>query len=125
VVRVLSNLVGNAIKFTPSGGRITLGAAPEDSCVRISVADTGHGIPEEHLPHVFGAFWQGDTADRRGAGLGLSIASALVAAHGGRMWVDSEVGRGTTVHFTVPAADALVAVPADRGGQRVEVVTSA
>jgi signal transduction histidine kinase len=125
VVQVLSNLVGNAIKFTPAGGRITIGAAPDGACVRVSVADTGYGIPAEHLPHVFGAFWQGDTADRRGAGLGLSIASALVAAHGGRMWVESEVGQGTTVHFTVPAADVLAAVPAGRGGQRIEVVTSA
>jgi signal transduction histidine kinase len=103
VIQVLSNLVGNAIKFTPSGGSITVRAEAAEEMVRLSVIDTGPGIPAEHLPHLFGAFWQADPTDRRGAGLGLSIASALVAAHGGRMWVESEVGVGTTVHFTLPA----------------------
>lgn len=125
VVQVLSNLVGNAVKFTPTGGSVTLAAAPDGAAVRFSVSDTGHGIPAEHLPNIFGAFWQGDAGDRRGAGLGLSIASALVAAHGGRMWVESEVGVGTTVHFTVPAADALVAVPSGRPAEVVDVVTVA
>ncbi|NNC32199.1 HAMP domain-containing histidine kinase [Longimicrobium terrae] len=102
-IQVLSNLVGNAIKFTPSGGSITVRAEAAAGMVRLSVIDTGPGIPAEHLPHLFGAFWQADPADRRGAGLGLSIASALVSAHGGRMWVESEVDVGTTVHFTLPA----------------------
>ncbi|HEX8390845.1 MAG TPA: ATP-binding protein [Longimicrobium sp.] len=128
VIQVLSNLVGNAIKFTPSGGSITVRTEPAEGMVRVSVIDTGPGIPAEHLPHLFGAFWQADPADRRGAGLGLSIASALVAAHGGRMWVESELDVGTTVHFTLPAPRAAAASPSpspDSEGYLVMERTSA
>jgi signal transduction histidine kinase len=68
------------------------------------VADTGPGIPPEQVPHVFGAFWQARNADRRGLGLGLVIARGIVEAHGGRIWVESEPGRGTTFVFTLPGA---------------------
>ncbi len=103
VVQVVSNLVGNAVKFTPEGGTVTLACEAGDGEVRFSVSDTGPGIEPEQLPHIFGAFWQARHADRRGLGLGLSIARGLVEAHGGRIWVESEPGRGTTFLFTLPA----------------------
>jgi signal transduction histidine kinase len=105
VVQVVSNLVGNAVKFTPGGGSVTLGCAAGEGEVRFSVADTGPGIPPEQVPHIFGAFWQARHADRRGLGLGLSIARGLVEAHGGRIWVESEPGRGSVFVFTLPLAD--------------------
>ncbi|HEX8830204.1 MAG TPA: ATP-binding protein, partial [Longimicrobium sp.] len=71
--------------------------------LRVSVTDTGPGIAPEEVPHIFGAFWQARHADRRGLGLGLSIARGLVEAHGGSIWVESEPGRGTTFLFTLPA----------------------
>jgi signal transduction histidine kinase len=103
VQQVLSNLIGNAVKFTPAGGSITVRAdlAPDGVC--LAVADTGSGIPNDQLPHIFGRFWQGKRADRRGVGLGLAIAKAIVEAHKGRIWVESQAGVGTTVFFTVPA----------------------
>jgi signal transduction histidine kinase/DNA-binding response OmpR family regulator len=103
VMQVISNLVGNAVKFTPEGGSVTLGAEWVGSEVRVSIADTGPGISPEQLPHVFGRFWQADDADRRGLGLGLSIARGIVEAHGGRIWVESELGEGSTFFFTLPA----------------------
>jgi len=102
VLQILSNLVGNAVKFTPEGGTVTLSSAPGDGEVRFSVTDTGPGIPPEQVPHIFGAFWQARHADRRGLGLGLSIARGLVEAHGGRIWVESEPGRGASFVFTLP-----------------------
>jgi signal transduction histidine kinase len=104
IQQVLSNLVGNAIKFTPRGGRITLRAESELSEVRLAVTDTGVGIPADQLPHVFGRFWQGARTDRRGIGLGLSIARGIVEAHRGRIWVESRLGEGSTFYFTVPVA---------------------
>ena len=101
VQQVLSNLVGNAVKFTPKGGRITMRADAPHGMVRLSVADTGAGIPPERLAQVFGRFWQADRTDRRGLGLGLAIAKAIVEAHGGTIWVESEVGKGTTFYFTL------------------------
>jgi len=99
---VFSNLVGNAIKFTPAGGRLTISAAASESEVRFEIADTGPGIPAEQLPHVFGQFWQGTRGDRRGIGLGLAIAKGIVEAHGGRIWVESQVGEGSRFYFTLP-----------------------
>jgi signal transduction histidine kinase len=104
IVQVLSNLVGNAIKFTPRDGRIVIRAEPAPGGVRMSVADTGAGIPEEQLSKLFGRFWQGNPADRRGIGLGLSIAKGIIDAHGGRIWVESRVGEGTTFFFTLGTA---------------------
>jgi PAS domain S-box-containing protein len=103
IQQVLSNLIGNAIKFTPSGGSITVRAEHVPEGVRIAITDTGPGIPTEQLPHVFGRFWQGKRTDRRGLGLGLVIAKAIVEAHGGRIWVESQPGVGSTFFFTVPA----------------------
>jgi signal transduction histidine kinase len=103
---VLSNLLGNAIKFTPPGGRIVVRAERTSDGVRVSVADTGLGIPPSQLPHVFRRFWQGRRTDRRGLGLGLPIAKGIAEAHGGRMWVESELGVGSTFYFTLPLAPA-------------------
>jgi len=103
VQQVLSNLVGNAVKFTPRSGRITVCAEHIDGEVRFGVIDTGPGIPAEQLPHIFGRFWQAKTSDRRGIGLGLAIAKGIVEAHNGRIWVESHVGLGSTFYFTLPA----------------------
>jgi len=103
VMQVISNLVGNALKFTPEGGTVTLAGAWENGEVRVSVIDTGSGISPEQLPHVFGRFWQANAADSRGLGLGLAIARGIVEAHGGRIWVESEPGVGSIFHFTLPA----------------------
>jgi signal transduction histidine kinase len=104
VLQVLSNLVGNAVKFTPKGGRIVMRAESAPGGVRFSVTDTGPGIPPEQLAKLFGQFWQGNPADRRGIGLGLTIAKGIVDAHGGRIWVESRVGEGTTFYFTLATA---------------------
>jgi signal transduction histidine kinase/DNA-binding NarL/FixJ family response regulator len=103
IIQVISNLVGNALKFTPEGGSVTLGCDREAGELHVSVTDTGAGISPEQLPHVFGRFWQGDNADTRGLGLGLTIARGIVEAHGGRIWVESKLGEGSTFHFTLPA----------------------
>ena len=102
ISQVLSNLVGNAVKFTPREGVITITADGLDAEVRFSVIDTGAGIPAEQLPHIFGRFWQARTSDRRGIGLGLAIAKGIVEAHQGRIWVESSVGLGSTFYFTLP-----------------------
>ncbi|HEV2147218.1 MAG TPA: GAF domain-containing sensor histidine kinase [Longimicrobiaceae bacterium] len=104
MLQVVGNLLGNALKFTPEGGRVEVGLESAGDEVRCWVADTGPGIPPEHLPHLFDRFWQASRTDRRGLGLGLAIAEGLVAAHGGRIWVESEVGVGSTFIFTLPAA---------------------
>jgi signal transduction histidine kinase len=102
VLQVLSNLVGNAIKFTPQGGRIVIGARRVGEKVLFSVADTGPGIPAEKLPHIFDRFWQANHADRRGIGLGLAIAKGIVEAHGEQIWAVSEMGNGSTFLFALP-----------------------
>ncbi|HEX2204078.1 MAG TPA: PAS domain S-box protein [Longimicrobium sp.] len=102
VLQVLANLLGNAVKFTPAGGRVTLRVEPGDDEVRFAVADTGPGIPPEHLGHVFDRFWKVRAANRTGAGLGLAIARGIVEAHDGRIWVDSTLGEGSTFYFTLP-----------------------
>ncbi len=102
VLQVLGNLIGNAVKFTRAGGRIELRAQPEEEFVRISVADSGSGIPPESLPHVFDRFWKVREGNRHGAGLGLAIARGIVEAHGGEIRVESTAGQGTTFSFTLP-----------------------
>jgi signal transduction histidine kinase len=104
VSRLVGNLLGNAIKFTPEGGQIEVGAEADADRIRAWVSDTGPGIPAEQLPHVFDRFWQARRSDRRGLGLGLTIVRALVEAQGGDVWVTSEVGSGTRVDFTLPCA---------------------
>ncbi|HEY8853272.1 MAG TPA: ATP-binding protein, partial [Gemmatimonadaceae bacterium] len=103
IQQVLSNLVGNAVKFTPREGRITVAADRHDAEVRFAVIDTGPGIPPEQVPHIFGRFWQARSSDQRGIGLGLAIAKGIVEAHNGRIWVESQVGLGSTFYFTLPS----------------------
>ena len=107
VLQILSNLVGNAIKFTPEGGSIFIEAQDTGHEVRFSVRDTGQGISEEELPRIFDRFWQAQRNDRAGIGLGLSIAKGLVEAHGGRLYVESKLGAGTTFFFTLPLAESV------------------
>jgi two-component system sensor histidine kinase BaeS len=112
--QVLGNLVANAVRHTPSGGRITLGAeaiaggGARSSGVRIVVSDTGEGIPAEDLPYIFDRFWKGDRARTRasgaGSGLGLAIARQLVNAHGGTICVESEPEKGTAFTIELPEA---------------------
>jgi PAS domain S-box-containing protein len=102
VLQVLDNLLGNALKFTERGGRISLEANLHGNEVEFSVRDTGTGLSSEAASHVFDRFWQLRRADRRGAGLGLAIAKGIVEAHGGRIWVESELGHGSTFRFTLP-----------------------
>jgi len=102
--RVLGNLIHNAIKFTPDRGRITIGAAPANGQIKVSVADTGAGIPQEDLPRIFERFYKVDRArGKSGTGLGLAIARHVVEAHGGRIWAESVEGKGATFYFTIPA----------------------
>jgi signal transduction histidine kinase len=101
IVQVLANLVSNAIKFTPAGGRISIEIRVEDRELRFSVIDTGIGIPEHDLNAVFERFRQ-VSKDRRGLGLGLYIAKGVVEAHGGRMWAESRHKSGSTFHFALP-----------------------
>jgi PAS domain S-box-containing protein len=105
IQQVLSNLIGNAIKFTPRGGSITVSGLRGAGELRLAVSDTGPGIPAEQLPHIFGQFWQGSRTDRRGIGLGLSIAKGIVEAHAGRIWVESTVGQGSSFFFTLPVLE--------------------
>ena len=101
ILRVFSNLIGNAIKFTPQGGAITVTAESLSTEVRFSVSDEGPGIPAEHRAHVFDRYWHQRAGNRRGTGLGLYIAKGIVEAHGGRIWVE-DTSPGTTVSFTLP-----------------------
>jgi signal transduction histidine kinase len=105
IVRVLDNLVSNAIKFTESGGRIDVTVEPRSDFVSISVRDTGVGIPASHLPHIFDRHWHARrTARTAGTGLGLAIARGIIDAHGGRITVASTEGAGSTFSFTLPFA---------------------
>ncbi len=104
--QVLDNLVSNALKYTPRGSRIELVASIESvDTVRIAVRDNGPGIPAEDVPHIFERFYRvdkGRSREKGGTGLGLSIVKHIVQLHGGRVWVESRVGEGTTFYFTLP-----------------------
>jgi signal transduction histidine kinase len=102
VMQVLSNLIGNALKFTPPAGRIVIRATRQHGQVLFAISDTGPGIPREHLSDIFSPYWQAKRTERMGAGLGLPIAKGIVEAHGGRIWVESEPGNGTQFYFTLP-----------------------
>jgi two-component system phosphate regulon sensor histidine kinase PhoR len=105
IEQVLVNLLHNAVKFTPSGGSITLSAKADDGNLVVAVSDTGVGIPEDDLPRVFERFYKADRARAGGGtGLGLAIAKHVVEAHGGRIWVESVEGRGATFSFSIPLA---------------------
>jgi PAS domain S-box-containing protein len=103
--QVLTNLISNAIKYTPQGGKVRLSARPENGMVLVQVADTGMGIAASDLPKVFDRFFRAQNVvlqDIEGTGLGLSIVKSLIERHGGRVWLDSAEGQGTTVSFTLP-----------------------
>jgi signal transduction histidine kinase len=102
VLQVLGNLLLNALKFTPAGGRITVGAAIEGNRVRFSVSDTGRGIAPDQLEAIFERYAQGPGAEKRGLGLGLYIARHIIEAHGGTIWAKSSIGRGSTFCFSLP-----------------------
>jgi len=108
ILQVLINLTGNALQYTPAGGKVTISVSCEKNEVRITVADTGIGITPEHLPHIFTRFYRVDKSRTRasgGSGIGLTIAQSLVIAHHGRIWVESEgEGKGSAFHFTLPVA---------------------
>ncbi len=103
LLQVFGNLVGNAIKFTPEGGVITLRAESRGDDVLFSVTDTGPGIPADQIAHVFDRYWQARRTRRAGTGLGLAIAKGLVEAHGGKIWAESDVGVGSTFCVRLPA----------------------
>jgi PAS domain S-box-containing protein len=106
VVQALVNLVGNALKFTPPGGAVRISVVPDDHEVRFAISDEGRGIPPEELETIFERFHQVSRGDARkgGTGLGLTITKSIVERHGGRIWVESEVGVGSTFWFTLPLA---------------------
>lgn len=101
VREVLANLVANALRYTPQGGQVWVrGSVEQGEVIRVVVGDTGSGIPPDDLPRIFDRFYK--SPDSRGAGLGLAIARNLIVAHGGEMSASSELGRGTTISFTLP-----------------------
>lgn len=102
VSQALGNLLGNAIKFTPDGGQVRVRVQRGPESVEFSVEDTGAGISREALPNVFDRFWRARPADRKGLGLGLAIVKGIVSAHGGRVWAESEIGKGSVFHFSLP-----------------------
>lgn len=111
LMQVLSNLLGNGIKFTPEGGKVRLRLARIEDEVVVSVADNGVGISPTDLPHVFDRFWRARDTKSKGVGLGLSIASGIVEAHGGRIWAESELGVGTTMTFALPVKEQPSGLP--------------
>jgi PAS domain S-box-containing protein len=104
--QLLSNLLDNALKFTPAGGRVRLSASATGTGIEIAVADSGPGIPADDLPHLFDRFWQADPTSRAGAGLGLAICKGIVEAHGGKITAESTPGVGATFRLTLPRAPA-------------------
>ena len=106
LIQVITNLVGNALKFTPNGGKITVDVSKKDDSLQIDVSDTGSGIPYQDLEKIFDKFYQvtrlNNQAVIKGTGLGLTIAKGIVEKHGGKIWVESEVGKGSKFSFTLP-----------------------
>jgi signal transduction histidine kinase len=109
ITQVITNLVGNAIKFTPSGGQITVAASQYEDHLQIDVIDTGLGIPHQDLDKIFDKFYQVTRADSsqkiKGTGLGLPICKGIIEKHGGKIWVESELGKGSKFSFTLPLKD--------------------
>jgi signal transduction histidine kinase len=106
VLQVFSNIGGNAIKFTPEGGRVELHASDQGTAIEFAIRDSGPGIALEDLPHLFDRYWQAKKATRVGTGLGLPIAKKIVEAHGGQLRAESELGQGSCFAFTLPTAGA-------------------
>jgi len=104
IQQVLSNLIGNALKFTPAGGTVRVSTRAREDRIEFCVEDTGPGIPPEQLPHIFKRYWQSRRTERHGAGLGLPIAKGIIAAHEGTIHAESEPGGGTRLYFTLARA---------------------
>jgi len=105
LLQVFDNLLGNAIKFSPNGGQITVTVEDAGPMERVSIADQGIGIPKDQQERIFERFYQVDGSARRrfgGVGLGLAIVKRIVETHGGKVWVESEEGKGSTFYFTIP-----------------------
>lgn len=102
ILQVLANLISNSLKFTPQGGTIAIGGEREAGSVRLFVQDNGCGIPDHALERIFERFSQVDKNDRRGLGLGLYLSRCIVEAHGGRIWAESQPGKGSKIAFTIP-----------------------
>lgn len=102
ISQVISNLVGNAIKFTPQGGSVTVRLRFENTSAEFSVADNGPGMAPEQIPRAFDRYWQDSKTAHLGSGLGLSVSKGLVDLHGGNIGIESTLGQGTTVRFTLP-----------------------
>ncbi len=105
IIQALTNLVGNAIKFTPAHGTLSVRARQVEGMVRFSVKDNGPGIPPADVPHLFERFWRATNASAPGTGLGPNIVKGIVEAHGGTLWVESQLGVGSTFFFTLPVAN--------------------
>ncbi len=123
MLQVFSNIVGNAIKFTPEGGSIVIRVEPRESEVWFFITDTGPGIPEDQLPRLFDRFWQAKRTARLGTGLGLTIAKGIIEAQDGRIGVESQLGVGSTFFFTLPRASpasSASSAPEANGGDRPE-----
>ena len=115
---MLTNLLSNAHKFTPEGGKISVSAKVTDGQVQVDVADTGIGISAQDQQKLFTKFFRADSSITRevgGTGLGLTIAKSIVEMHGGKIWVESEIGKGSTFSFTLPAV-----APVERPGVHPE-----
>jgi two-component system, OmpR family, sensor histidine kinase BaeS len=105
VDQVITNLLSNALKFTPAGGQVTITTRRAGPDAVLTVTDTGAGIPAEDLPHIFDRFWRGrQAAQISGSGIGLAIAAELARAHGGRLTASSQPGHGTQMTLTLPGA---------------------
>jgi signal transduction histidine kinase len=107
VRQVVFNLLSNAIKFTPPDGRIDISARLTDGAVEVAVADTGPGVAPEDVELIFEEFEQGQTTRLDGTGLGLPLSRKFVELHGGRLWVDTDVGAGSTFRFTLPVSQGV------------------
>lgn len=105
MLQVLANLLTNSIKFTPQDGTITLQRVVKETEILFCVSDTGTGIPEEMLETVFERFWQMSENDHRGLGLGLYISKCIIETHGGKIWAESNLGKGSRFYFTLPLGD--------------------
>ena len=106
ILQALRNVIGNAVKFTPEGGRVTISGRLVDQGIEVSVTDTGPGIPPEKLTVIFDKYQQAYAAGSyriKGTGLGLSIAKHIVSSHGGRIWAESKPGEGSAFIFILPA----------------------
>jgi signal transduction histidine kinase len=103
LLQVFSNLLGNALKYTPEKGTIEVSVTPLVHEVKFSVKDTGPGIQPKDLPRIFDRYWRSEISDKMGAGIGLTIARAIVSAHGGSIWAESIYGKGSTFSFTIPS----------------------